>query len=81
MQAHLVRAAEVKKAIEWIICNLDIHYVTDSVSAIAHTSEEANDQTASPLSCSSHRNTLNVPSLQAKENDVTSSSNISRNFR
>ncbi|CAL5346512.1 unnamed protein product [Camellia sinensis] len=81
VRAHLVRAAEVKKAIEWIICNLDIHYVTDSVSAIAHTSEEANDQTASPLSYSSHRNTLKVPSLQAKENDVTSSSNISRNFR
>ncbi|THG17466.1 hypothetical protein TEA_006856 [Camellia sinensis var. sinensis] len=58
VRAHLVRAAEVKKAIEWIICNLDIHYVTDSVSAIAHTSEEANDQTASPLSYSSHRNTL-----------------------
>ncbi|CAL5412674.1 unnamed protein product [Camellia sinensis] len=81
VRAHLVRAAEVKKAIEWIICNLDIHYVTDSVSAIAHTSEEANDQTASPLSYSSHRNTLKVPSLQAKENDMTSSSNISRNFR
>ncbi|KAI8001608.1 hypothetical protein LOK49_LG09G02573 [Camellia lanceoleosa] len=81
VRAHLVRAAEVKKAIEWIICNLDIHYVTDSVSAIAHTSEEANEPTASPLSYSSHRNTLKVPSLQAKENDVTSSSNISRNFR
>ncbi|KAL7241753.1 hypothetical protein ACSBR1_014359 [Camellia fascicularis] len=81
VRAHLVRAAEVKKAIEWIICNLDIHYVTDSVAAIAHTSEEANDQTASPLSYSSHMNTLKVPSLQAKENDMASSSNISRNFR
>ncbi|KAL4587093.1 hypothetical protein LXL04_011743 [Taraxacum kok-saghyz] len=37
MQAHLVRAAEVKKTIEWIMSNLDGHYAADSVAAaIAH---------------------------------------------
>ncbi|KAL4571749.1 hypothetical protein LXL04_018514 [Taraxacum kok-saghyz] len=37
VQAHLVRAAEVKKAIEWIMSNLDGHYAADSVAAaIAH---------------------------------------------
>lgn len=87
VRAHLVRAAEVKKAIEWIMCNLDGHYAAESVSAaialgavVAQTAQDADGQTASFLSYS-QRNNPKVPLLQAKANDMTTTSNISRNFR
>lgn len=88
MQAHLVRAAEVKKAIEWILCNLDGHYAADSVAAaIAHgaaaaeTAQDSDGQVGLLLPYSSlHRSTSKSP-LHGKANEMGSSSNISKNFR
>ena len=60
MQAHVVRAAEVKKAIEWIMKNLDGHYAAESVAtaialgaAAAETSEDLDDHGGSLLTFSS----------------------------
>jgi vacuolar protein sorting-associated protein 54 len=86
MQAHVVRAAEVKKSIEWIMSNLDGHYAAESVAAAialgaaaAETSEDSDDQGGSLLPYSSQR-FAKVPSFQGKANDATSPSNMS-NFR
>lgn len=88
VQAHLVRAAEVKKAIEWIMCNLDGHYAADSVAAAiaigavaAETAQESDGQIDSFLSYSPQRNATKVPLLQGKGVDATSPSNMSKNFR
>ncbi|KAJ7969242.1 Vacuolar protein sorting-associated protein 54 chloroplastic [Quillaja saponaria] len=88
VQAHLVRAAEVKKAIEWILCNLDGHYAADSVaSAIAHgaAAAEAAQESGTPggsfLPYSPQRSVSRVSSFQGKTNDSTSTSNMSKNFR
>lgn len=88
MQAHLVRAAEVKKAIEWIMCNLEGHYAADSVAAaiaVGAVTAEASQDTDAPVSSflpySLQRNTAKPPSYQGRGNDATSPSNISRNFR
>lgn len=87
MQAHLVRAAEVKKAIEWIMCNLDGHYAADSVAAAiaigavaAETAQESDGQVSSFVSYSPQRN-AKVPLPQSKGNETTSPSNMSKNFR
>ena len=84
----MVRAAEVKKAIEWILCNLDGHYAANSVAAaivlgaaVAQTAQEDGGQTASFVPFSPQKNTPKFPSLLTKANDLTSPSNISRNFR
>ncbi|KAI3741427.1 hypothetical protein L1987_59099 [Smallanthus sonchifolius] len=80
VQAHLLRAAEVKKAIEWIMSNLDGHYAADSVAAaIAHgavTAEIASvvDGQSGSFSLSSQKNLI-------KASPATSSSNLSKNFR
>ncbi|XP_048496751.1 vacuolar protein sorting-associated protein 54, chloroplastic isoform X2 [Beta vulgaris subsp. vulgaris] len=87
--AHLVRAAEVKKSIEWIMSNLDGHYAAESVAAaIAHgaaASEAAQDsdnhQINSAAAYSSQRNATKVSSFQGKANELTSTSNVSKNFR
>ncbi|KAK2991648.1 hypothetical protein RJ640_016324 [Escallonia rubra] len=86
--AHLVRAAEVKKAIEWIMCNLDGHYAADSVAAAiavgaiaAETAHETDGQVPIFLPYSPQRNATNVPSLHGNGNDATSPSNMSKNFR
>lgn len=86
VKAHLVRAAEVKKAIEWIMCNLDGHYAADTVAAAialgsasaTETVEESDGQTQlSPfLPYSPQRN-----ASKGKGNDTASPSNMSRNFR
>lgn len=91
IQAHLVRAAEVKKSIEWIMSNLDGHYAAESVAAaIAHgaaASEAAQDDhnqnqvNSYAVAYSSQRNTIKVPYVQGKANELTSPSNVSKNFR
>lgn len=82
-----MRAAEVKKAIEWIMSNIDGHYAADSVAAAialgtaaAETSQDSEGQGGLFLSYSLQRSSK-VPSFQPKGNDATSPSNMSRNFR
>nr|XP_043620581.1 vacuolar protein sorting-associated protein 54, chloroplastic [Erigeron canadensis] len=87
VQAHLLRAAEVKKAIEWIMSNLDGHYAADSVAAaIAHGALSAEaptvgDGQSGSFPLSNQRNVIKVSPVQPKWNDTTSSSNLSKNFR
>jgi vacuolar protein sorting-associated protein 54 len=88
LQAHLVQAAEVKKAIEWILSNCDGHYASDSVAAaIAHgaaaaeISQESEVHGTTFLSYSPQRNVAKGPSFQVKAIDAASSSNMSKNFR
>ncbi|WJX28842.1 Vacuolar protein sorting-associated protein 54 [Trifolium repens] len=88
VQAHLVQAAEVKKAIEWILSNCDGHYASDSVAAaIAHgaaaaeISQESEVHGTTFLSYSPQRNVAKGPSFQGKAIDAASSSNMSKNFR
>lgn len=89
MQAHLVRAAEVKKSIEWIMCNLDGHYAADSVAAAiaigaaaAGTAQDNSDNQGGLLFPHiPQRVAAKVTSLQGKANDAANPSNMSRNFR
>ncbi|PON76597.1 Vps54-likeVacuolar protein sorting-associated protein 54, C-terminal [Parasponia andersonii] len=86
VRAHLVRAAEVKKAIEWIMCNLDGHYAADSVAAAiavgAAAAETAQDtDVLGGLPYSSQKSVSKVPLLHGKVNDAASPSNMSKNFR
>lgn len=88
VQAHLVRAAEVKKAIEWIMCNLDGHYAADSVAAAiavgaaaSETAPESDIQGGSIPPYLPQRSASKVTSSQGKANDAASPSNMSRNFR
>ncbi|XP_027339653.1 vacuolar protein sorting-associated protein 54, chloroplastic isoform X2 [Abrus precatorius] len=88
VQAHLVRAAEVKKAIEWILSNRDGHYAADSVvAAIAHgaaaaeTSQESEVHGTTFLPYSPQRSVAKGSSFQGKAVDAVSSSNMSKNFR
>ncbi|KAK2655653.1 hypothetical protein Ddye_008705 [Dipteronia dyeriana] len=88
VQAHLLRAADVKKAIEWIMCNLDDHYAADSVAAAialgaaaAETAQENHSQSGLLLPYSPQRSVTKVPSVQVKANDAASPTNMSRNFR
>ncbi|POO03006.1 Vacuolar protein sorting-associated protein [Trema orientale] len=86
VRAHLVRAAEVKKAIEWIMCNLDGHYAADSVAAAiavgAAAAETAHDtDVQGGLPYSSQKSIAKVPLLHGKVNDAASPSNMSKNFR
>ncbi|KAL9267679.1 Vacuolar protein sorting-associated protein 54, chloroplastic-like protein [Drosera capensis] len=79
--AHLVRAAELKKSIEWIMSNLDGHYAAESVAAaIAHGAVVA-DTTDEVDAHATQRSTTRISSLPAKANEATSPSNISGNFR
>lgn len=88
VRAHLMRAAEVKKAIEWIMCNLDDHYAADSVAAAiaigaaaAETAQDNHIQSGSLLPYSPLRSGAKIPSFQGKATDATSPSNMSKNFR
>ncbi|KAL2998112.1 hypothetical protein AAZX31_09G079300 [Glycine max] len=88
VQAHLVRAAEVKKTIEWILSNRDGHYATDSVvAAIVHgavaaeTSQESESHGTTFLPYSPQRSIAKGSSFQGKAIDSVSSSNMSKNFR
>ncbi|KAJ0082814.1 hypothetical protein Patl1_11580 [Pistacia atlantica] len=87
VRAHLMRAAEVKKAIEWIMCNIDDHYAADSVAAAiavgaaaAETAQDTPVQGGS-LTYSPLRNAAKIPSFQGKANDAASPTNMTRNFR
>ncbi|KAF9616654.1 hypothetical protein IFM89_031518 [Coptis chinensis] len=80
-EAHLVRAAEVKRAIDWIMCNLDDCFAADSVgtspalgAAVAESGQES-----SPYSL--QRNANKFPPIHAKGNETSSPSNMARNFR
>ncbi|XVF75042.1 hypothetical protein PTKIN_Ptkin13bG0157400 [Pterospermum kingtungense] len=88
VQAHLVRAAEVKRAIEWIMCNLDGHYAADSVAAaialgamVAESSQESNGQDGPLLPHAPLRSNPKVLSSPGKASDAISPSNLSKNFR
>ncbi|XP_022721290.1 vacuolar protein sorting-associated protein 54, chloroplastic-like isoform X2 [Durio zibethinus] len=88
VQAHLVRAAEVKRAIEWIMCNLDGHYAADSVAAaialgamVAESSQESNGQGGPLLPYAPLRSISKVVSSPGKASDAISPSNLSKNFR
>nr|XP_029117240.1 vacuolar protein sorting-associated protein 54, chloroplastic [Elaeis guineensis] len=90
VQAHLMRAAEVKRVIEWIMGNLDGCYATDSVAvAVAHGAAAAaaaeaaqeSDTTVIPrISRSLTRNSPKIPLFQGRTND-DSSPNTCKNFR
>ncbi|XP_019156224.1 PREDICTED: vacuolar protein sorting-associated protein 54, chloroplastic [Ipomoea nil] len=88
VQAHLARASEVKKAIEWIICHVDGHYAADSVAAAialgaaaAETAHETDSQVSSFLPYSTQRSSNKVSSTQGKGSEASTASNLSRNFR
>nr|XP_016440247.1 PREDICTED: vacuolar protein sorting-associated protein 54, chloroplastic-like [Nicotiana tabacum] len=88
VQAHLAQASQVKKAIEWILCNLDGHYAADSVAAAialgaaaSETAHETDDQVNSLLQLSAKRNSAKASSVHGKGNDGTMTSTLSRNFR
>ncbi|XP_010274934.1 PREDICTED: vacuolar protein sorting-associated protein 54, chloroplastic [Nelumbo nucifera] len=88
VKAHLVRAAEVKKAIEWIMGSLDGCYAADSVAAAitrgaaaAEKSQESDSQLNSYQPYSLQKDATKVSSFQGKANDVSSQSNMSKNFR
>ncbi|KAK1266372.1 hypothetical protein QJS04_geneDACA000203 [Acorus gramineus] len=90
VQAHLLRAAEVKRVIEWIMGNLDGCYAADAVAAAvtqgsaaastAETIQENDGQLTSHLLYSLPKNASKVSSLHGKTNEV-SSPNLSKNFR
>lgn len=82
-----MRAAEVKKAIEWILSNRDGHYAADSVAAaIAHgaaaaeISQESEVHGTTFFPYSPQRSVAKSP-FQGKAIDAVSSSNMSKNFR
>ncbi|KAI3466903.1 hypothetical protein Pfo_023566 [Paulownia fortunei] len=86
VQTRLLRASEVKRAIEWIMGNLNGHYAAASVAAaIAHgaaapeTAQET-DGHASSFSPQSSQIATRVTSFQGR-GYVTASPNLSRNFR
>uniref|UniRef100_A0A1J3HUP2 Vacuolar protein sorting-associated protein 54, chloroplastic n=1 Tax=Noccaea caerulescens TaxID=107243 RepID=A0A1J3HUP2_NOCCA len=88
VQAHLVRASEVKKAIEWILCNTDGHYAADSVAAAiavgavaAETVQETGFKGGSLVSSPLGKASSKAPPLQGKLSDASSLMKMSRNFR
>ncbi|KAK6945695.1 Vacuolar protein sorting-associated protein 54, C-terminal [Dillenia turbinata] len=84
IRVHLLRAAEVKKAIEWIMCNLDGHYAADSVAAAialgAAAAEESVGQSGLVLSSPQKGGTKGAL-IQVKMNDAPSPMSSSNNFR
>ncbi|KAL8511914.1 hypothetical protein ACS0TY_018379 [Phlomoides rotata] len=86
VQTHLLRASEVKRAIEWIMGNLDGHYAAASVAAaIAHgaaapdTAQET-DGHSSPFSPQSSQIAARMTPIQGRGYDAANP-NHSRNFR
>lgn len=83
-----MRAAEVKKAIEWILSNLDGHYAADSVAAaVAHgaaaieTAQESESRGVTISPYSSQKQVSKVLPTPGKGSDAVNPSNISTNFR
>uniref|UniRef100_A0A7N0UJ28 Vacuolar protein sorting-associated protein 54 C-terminal domain-containing protein n=1 Tax=Kalanchoe fedtschenkoi TaxID=63787 RepID=A0A7N0UJ28_KALFE len=81
--AHLVRAAEVKKGIEWIMCNLDDHYAANSViAAIAHgETHDTDGHTGSVMPFSTQTTVSKAQLFPAKAYDAMGPSNMSKNFK
>ncbi|CAI9089535.1 OLC1v1024122C1 [Oldenlandia corymbosa var. corymbosa] len=80
VQAHLERASEVKKAIEWIMSNRDGHYAANTVAAAiavgaaaVESSQETDGSAGNLLSYTSHGD--------GRENHASTPSNSSGNFR
>ncbi|KAL3522923.1 hypothetical protein ACH5RR_015757 [Cinchona calisaya] len=80
VQAHLVRASEVKKAIEWIMSNRDGHYAANTVAAAiavgaaaAETTQESDGHASKLFAYTSQ--------VDAGENGATSQSDSSGDFR
>lgn len=78
----------MKKAIEWILCNVDGHYAAGSVAAAlavgavaAETSQETGFQGGSSLNSPLGKATSKALPLQRKLSDASSLTNMSRNFR
>ncbi|KAJ0970305.1 hypothetical protein J5N97_023182 [Dioscorea zingiberensis] len=82
VKAHLLRAAEVKRIIEWIMDNLDGYFASDSVAVTTVASGEHvqdNDgQVVAPVPYS--RNAPKVSLFPGKINDISSPC-TSKNFR
>ncbi|CAI0546146.1 unnamed protein product [Linum tenue] len=88
VQAHLMRAAEVKRAIEWIMNNLDGHYAADSVaaaiavgSAAAEAAQGNDSQDGSLFPFPTQKSSTKMQSSQGKTNDPGTASSMSRSFR
>lgn len=80
MQTHLLRASEVKRAIEWIMGNLDGHYAAASVAAaIAHGADTAQETDGHSSTLSSQIAGRMTP-IQGRGYDAANP-NLSRNFR
>lgn len=86
MQTHLSRASEVKRAIEWIMGNLNGHYAAASVAAaIAHGAaapdiNQEMDGQANSLSQQSSQNAMRTTSIHGRGYD-SGNPNLSRTFR
>lgn len=86
MQTRLLRAYDVKRAIEWIMGNLNGHYAAASVAAaIAHgaaapDATHDSDGHVSSFTEQSSQNATRVASNQGMGYDAVSPS-LSRNFR
>ncbi|KAL6542668.1 hypothetical protein OROHE_010188 [Orobanche hederae] len=86
VQARLLRASEVKRAIEWIMGNLNGHYAAASVAAAIalgaaapETAQDSDGHTNS-FSPQSSQNTTRFTSIQGR-GYATATTNLSRNFR
>ncbi|KAL6538742.1 hypothetical protein OROGR_012730 [Orobanche gracilis] len=86
VQARLLRASEVKRAIEWIMGNLNGHYAAASVAAAIalgaaapETTQDSDGHTSS-FSPQSSQNTTRFTSIQGRRY-ATATTNLSRNFR
>ncbi|KAI4370923.1 hypothetical protein MLD38_019215 [Melastoma candidum] len=87
VRVHLIQAAEVKKAIEWIMCNLDDQYAANSVATAITLGEAAtisglDSDGQSGSKASAERNVVaRLPSFPGRTNDFSSPAVMSKNFR
>eukprot|EP01018_Ginkgo_biloba_P033615 Gb_03763 [translate_table: standard] len=91
VQAHLVRAAEVKKVIEWIMGGLDGYYAADAVAAAfasgavaaaaAEAAQESDVLLGSRFFVSTQQSISHGNLLLGRANEAASPSNVSKNFR
>lgn len=78
-----MRAAEVKKVIEWIMGNIDGYYSSDTSavgSVVSESIQESGNHVVSHNSYPLARNSPRISIFQGRIND-TSSPSASRNFR
>ena len=81
-----MRAAEVKRAIEWILSNLDGHYAADTVAAAValgaaaiETDQESEGRSVTTSPFLSQKQVSKVLSTPGKTSDAVNASNISTN--